>query len=140
MYYSRKLERDVRNVKNIVDLSRFQTFIGLLAPRAGGILNIAEIAKECSISQPTAKAWLSVLESTYVIYLLKPFHTNITKRCVKSPKLYFVDTGLLCCLLGIDTAARFLRAAERGSIFENMVVIDLLKQASYNPGRSQFFF
>ena len=121
----------MRNIKNIPDLGRFQTFISLLAARAGQLLNISEVAKECGITQPTAKSWLSILESTYIIYLLKPYHKNRTKRLVKTPKVYFVDTGLLCYLLGIDIPNRLMKAGERGHIFENMVIMDVIKKLAY---------
>jgi predicted AAA+ superfamily ATPase len=139
-YLATYVERDVRNIKSITDLGRFQVFIGLLAARAGKLLNMSEIGKECGITQPTVRDWLSILEATYMIYLLKPYHNNQTKRLVKSPKLYFVDTGLLCYLLGIDTTERFLKSAERGSIFENMVVIEYKKRLAALKGYSQCFF
>jgi len=139
-YLSTYVERDIRNIRAITDLGRFQTFIGLLAARAGSLLNIAEIAKECGISQPTAKDWLTILESTYIIYLLKPYHSNHSKRLVKSPKLYFVDTGLLCYLLGIDSSERFLRSSERGHIFENMVIMECIKRFASHNGFYQCYF
>ncbi len=139
-YLSTYVERDVRNIKSITDLSRFQIFIGLLAARAGKLLNMSEIGKECGITQPTVRDWLSILESTYMIYLLKPYHNNQTKRLVKSPKLYFVDTGLLCYLLGIDTAERFFKSSERGAIFENMVVMECRKRLAAAKGYSQCYF
>ncbi len=139
-YLATYIERDVRNIKAIADLGRFQTFIGLLAARAGKLLNHAEIAKECGISQPTVKDWIAILESTYIIYLLKPYHNNLTKRLVKTSKIYFVDTGLLCYLLGIDTAERFFKSSERGAVFENMVVMECVKQLSTQKERSQCFF
>lgn len=139
-YLSTYVERDVRNVKAIADLGRFQTFISLLAARAGQLLNLAEIAGQCGISQPTAKDWLSILEATYVIYLLRPYHANLSKRLVKSPKVFFVDTGLLCYLLGIDTPERFFKAAERGHLFENMVVMEAVKRLAASLERASFYF
>ena len=139
-YLNTYLERDIRNIKTISDLSKFQTFVGLLAARAGQLLNISEVAKECGISQPTAKSWISLLESTYIIYLLRPYHKNHTKKLVKTPKLYFIDTGLLCYLLGIDCVERFLKASERGHIFENMIIMEMLKRRSYNFEKKQFYF
>lgn len=139
-YVSTYLERDVRNIKAITNLSRFQTFLGLLASRVGNILNIAEVAKECGISQPTAKDWLTILQATYVIYLLKPYFNNHGKRLVKSPKLYFVDTGILCYLLGIDSVERFLKVQERGAIFENMVVMEALKRISNSGIPLELYF
>lgn len=139
-YVSTYVERDVRNIKSITDISRFQTFIGLLAARAGQLLNISEVAKECGISQPTAKDWISILESTYLIYLLKPFHNNLSKRLIKSPKIYFIDTGILCYLTGIANEEQLLRSPQRGNIFENMVIMEYRKQYSLNPQYSQFYF
>jgi len=139
-YIATYLERDVRNIKSISDLGRFQTFLSLLAARAGNLLNMAEIGKECGISQPTVKDWISILESTYIIFILKPFHNNRTKRLVKSPKIYFVDTGLLCYLLGIDSGERLLRASVGGHIFENMVIVEFMKRLSKIPQRVEYSF
>lgn len=138
-YVATYLERDIRNLKTISDLTRFQTFLSLLATRVGSLLNLSEIGKECGISQPTAKSWLTLLEATYVIHLLKPYYKNKTKQLVKAPKLYFVDTGILCYLLGIDSKERFLKASERGSIFENMIIMDVLKSLAYDRHDLYFY-
>lgn len=129
-YIRTYLDRDVRQVQAIGDLIQFQTFLGLLAARAGQLLNLSEVARECQISQPTAKRWLSVLEATYVIFLLKPYARNHTKRLIKSPKVYFVDTGILCHLLGIDSEELILNSPFRGHLFENMVVMEWVKRKS----------
>jgi len=139
-YIATYVERDVRNIKSITDVSRFQTFIALLAARAGQLLNLSEVSKECGISHPTAKDWLSILESTYLIYLLKPYHNNLSKRLIKSPKIYFVDTGILCYLMGVLTSEEFLRSPLRGNIFENMVIMDLKKRYSLLKQHTQFYF
>ncbi len=139
-YLATYIERDVRNIKAIADLGRFQTFIGLLAARAGKLLNYSEVGKECGISEPTVKDWISILESTYIVHILRPYHNNLTKRLVKTPKIYFVDTGLLCYLLGVDTEERFFKSSERGHIFENMVVMECIKQLSFQKERFQCFF
>ncbi|NGX48537.1 MAG: hypothetical protein K940chlam5_00124 [Candidatus Anoxychlamydiales bacterium] len=139
-YLATYIERDVRNITAVSDLSKFQTFINILATRAGQILNLSNISKECAISQPTCKSWLSILESTYIIYLLRPFHNNRKKRLIKSPKLYFVDTGLLCYLLGIDNTNRLLKASERGAIFENMIIMETIKRLSYQVGKTNCYF
>lgn len=139
-YLSTYVERDVRNIKSIADLNRFQTFISLLATRAGQLLNLAEIAGQCGISQPTAKDWLSILEATYIVHLLRPYHSNLSKRLVKAPKVFFVDTGLLCYLLGIDTPERFLKASERGHLFENMVVMEAVKKLAGRVERAPLYF
>lgn len=139
-YLATYIQRDVRQVKAITDLSRFQSFVYLLATRAGQILKLSEVAKECGISQPTAKDWLSILESTYIIYLLKPFQTNQTKRLVKSPKLFFVDTGLLCYLLGFSSEEVLMKNFNRGHIFENMVIMEGIKRLSCQGEYSDCFF
>lgn len=139
-YISTYLERDVRNIKQINDLGMFRDFISLLAARIGRQLNLAEIAKECGVSQPTARSWLGILESTHLIYLLRAYHRNISKRVVKSPKLYFMDTGLACYLLGIDTPERLLKAAEKGHLFENMVIAEVVKRASFSTGKMDLWY
>lgn len=139
-YLSTYIERDVRNIKSITDLGRFQTFVKLLAVRAGQLLNLSELAKECGVSQPTAKDWISILEATYIIKLLHPYHNNLSKRLVKTPKVFFVDTGLLCYLLGIDSEERFAKVAERGHLFENMVIMEVIKRLSHQTERSQIYF
>jgi len=139
-YVATYIERDVRNIKQISDLAAFRMFITLLAVRAGHLLNLSEVAKECGITQPTARAWLGILESTRLVYLLRPYHRNISKRVVKTPKIYFMDTGLLCYLLGIDSVNRFLKTAEGGHLFENMVVAEAIKRASALKGRTEFWF
>ncbi|MGE3954463.1 MAG: ATP-binding protein [Parachlamydiales bacterium] len=139
-YLATYLERDVRSLRAIKELSRFQTFLRLLAMRAGGLLNLSEVGKECGISQTTAKDWLTVLEATYVVYLLRPYYHNHGKRLVKSPKLYFVDTGLLCHLLGIERGDQLLKGADGGRIFENMVVMEKVKRASLSRQKVHLYF
>lgn len=139
-YLATYLERDVRNIKRISDLSTFQTFIGILASRAGQLLNISEVAKECQISQPTAREWISILESTYIVYRLHPFHKNTTKRLTKSPKLYFVDSGMLCYLLGIDSPDRLIESSFRGHIFENFVITEAKKKQALSSDHVDFSF
>lgn len=139
-YLNTYIERDLRNLKAISDLTRFQTFIQLLAYRSGQLLNLSEVGKECGISQTTAKDWLSILESTYIVYVLRPYFNNHTKRLVKSPKIYFVDTGLLCYLLGLDSAEQLQKSPFRGHVFENMVILDFVKTFSYDAARTNFYF
>lgn len=139
-YLNSYIERDVRNLKAISDLNRFQTFIQLLAYRCGQLLNLSEVCKECGISQTTAKDWLSILESTYVVYILRPYFKNHTKRLVKSPKIYFVDTGLLCYLLGIDSQEQLQKSPFRGHVFENMVILDFVKSFAYDSALTHFNF
>ncbi len=139
-YIKTYLERDVRDIKAIPDLSRFQKFIRLLAPRVGQLFNQSEVAKETGIASSTAKDWLSILESTYIVYLLKPFHNNATKRLVKSPKLYFYDTGLLCYLLGIESTDQLQKSPFCSSIFENMVVMEAVKHLEYKLSAKKVYY
>ncbi len=139
-YVSTYLERDVRNIKRVYDLGTFQSFLTVLAARAGNLLNLSEVGRECGISQPTAKAWLTILEATSLIYILRPYFRNITKRVVKMPKIYFIDTGLLAYLQGIDNGNRFFKAAGKGSLFENMIVMEMVKRFSVCKGKTDFFF
>lgn len=96
-YLQTYLERDIRQIQNVQDLSVFLSFLELHAVRVGNFLNLSEISKNLEVSQPTVKRWLSLLESSKIIYLLRPYYKNISKRVVKSPKIYFTDTGLLTC-------------------------------------------
>ncbi|MEM8728145.1 MAG: ATP-binding protein [Chlamydiota bacterium] len=126
-YLSTYLERDLRPIRNIKELGEFQRFMVLLATRTGQLLNLSAIGRECGISQTTAKDWIEALQLTSVIYLLEPFHRNVTKRVVKSRKLYFVDTGLLCYLLRIRNKEQLVYSPFVGHIFENMVIMDKIK-------------
>lgn len=139
-YLSSYLERDLRAMRNIHDLGQFQRFLVLLAARAGQILNLNEVGKECGISQTTAKDWLTLLQATSIVYLLEPYFKNITKRVVKSPKLFFVDTGLLCYLLRIATAEQLLYSPFVGHIFENMVVMEKVKWFASRGERPSCYF
>lgn len=139
-YLSTYLERDLRTMRNIQDLSQFQRYIVLLASRAGQLFNLSEIGKECGISQTTAKDWLMLLQATSIVYLLEPYARNITKRIVKSPKLFFVDTGLLCYLLRIETVEQLIHSPFGGHIFENMVVMDKIKHFAENGERAACYF
>lgn len=135
-YIQTYVERDVRLLRNIGDLSTFVRFVKLCAGRIGQLLNLSSIANECGISTPTATAWVSVLEASYICYLLKPDWNNYAKRLVKSPKLYFYDTGLACSLLGIESAKQLVTHYLRGGLFENMVINEFIKQ-SWNTGRQE---
>ncbi len=133
-YVDTYLERDIRLLQNIVDLNAFQRFIKLCAGRIGQVLNIASLANDCGISVNTAKGWLSLLETSYITFFLYPHYKNFSKRLIKSPKLYFYDTGLACNLLDIETVDQLKRHYLRGGLFECMVISNLIKQ-SYNIGR-----
>lgn len=139
-YISTYIERDVTELINIRDLNSFRTFLGLCAARAGQLLNLNALANECNISQPTAKAWLSVLESSYIVFLLYPYHDNFNKRLVKTPKLYFYDVGLLSHLLQIRSAEELATNRLKGNIFENFVVANFKKLDEHNYQHLNYYF
>jgi hypothetical protein len=126
-YINTYVERDVRQLIQLRDLAAFQRFIRLCAGRVGQLLNLSTLAADCGITHPTASAWLSVLEASYIVFLLRPHHRNFNKRMVKTPKLYFCDTGLAGWLLGIREPAQMAFHAQRGALFENLVVAEFLK-------------
>lgn len=129
-YVATYVERDVRQVLNVQDLSIFQRFMRLCAGRTGQLLNLSALAGEAGISQSTARAWMSVLEASDLVFLLPPYHRNFGKRLVKSPKLYFVDVGLACWLLGIRSTEVLALHPLRGALFETWVVSEFLKARS----------
>lgn len=134
-YYATYVERDLRQLKNIADLSQFQLFIRLAAGRCGCEFNASQLATEVGVTSPTIKSWLSVLQTSYIAFLLSPYHANINKRLTKTPKIYFYDTGLLCYLLGIENASQLSVHPLRGAVFENLAVTELLK-ARLNAAKS----
>lgn len=127
-YYNTYIERDVRQLINVKNLSLFQKFIRLCAGRVGSECNQSALSNEVGVSSPTINEWLSILEASYIIFKLPPFYENLGKRLVKSPKYYFYDTGLLCFLLGIETPEQLETHPLRGGIFENMVVAEFVKK------------
>lgn len=126
-YISTYIERDVRQIKNISNLNLFERFLKLCAGRIGQLLNMNSLAIEAGVDSKTIASWLSVLESSFIIQLLKPHHQNFNKRLVKMPKLYFCDTGLACSLLGITKASQLTLHPLKGSLFENYVIGELIK-------------
>ena len=134
------IERDVRQITRVVDLSQFQTFIKLCAGRIGQLLNISSLANDCGVSVATARSWLSLLEASYIIYFLHPHYKNFSKRLIKSPKLYFYDTGVVCSLLGIENVEQLMGHYLRGGLFESMVITELMKESYNNNRRPQNFF
>jgi predicted AAA+ superfamily ATPase len=126
-YVQTYLERDIRNLSNVGDLTLFQTFLRALAARSAQILNLSEIAREIGISVNTAKNWVSILEASFQIFILRPYFANIGKRLVKSPKVYFIDTGLLCYLVGLRDIEHAAAGPMGGAIFENLVISELFK-------------
>ena len=127
-YVATYIERDVRTISNVGDLATFQRFVELCAGRTAQLLNYSALASDCGISQPSAKAWLSILETSFIVFRLLPFHANRRKRLVKLPKLHFHDSGLACWLLGIRTAEQLRSHPLRGAIFESWVVSEIGKQ------------
>ena len=126
-YLRTYIERDVRLIKNISDLSQFQKFLKLCAGRSAQLLNLSSIADECGMKHNTAKAWIGILEASFVVYLLKPHHRNFNKRVVKIPKLYFYDTGLACSLLEIETERQLKTHPLKGQLFETLILGELIK-------------
>lgn len=140
-YLQTYLERDIRQILSVRDLRIFQNFIELLAARIGNILNINEVVKECGVSFTTGKRWLSLLEATGIVYLLRPYFRNITKRVVKSPKIYFTDTGLVSYILGYPNALTMERGPHRGAFFENLMIMEVLKyKLNHGKNFKLFFF
>ena len=126
-YTQTYLQRDVRLLRNITNLGAFNKFIALCANYAGQILNKDELAKNVGVDNKTIQAWLGVLESSYVIFLLQPWHNNLNKRIIKSPKLFFYDTGLLCYLLGYSNTSLVAKASNYGALFENWIITEIKK-------------
>lgn len=133
-YVQTYIERDVRQLINVGDLETFQRFLALCAGRIGQLFNLTEIGGVCGIDAKTAKRWLSVLEASYIVFLLPPYFNNFNKRITKTPKLYFYDTGLACSLLEISSPLLNAQGIFRGPLFENLIISDLCKQF-YNMGR-----
>lgn len=128
-YYQTYLQRDVRDVLQIGDLDAFRRFVGLCAGRSGQLLNLSGLGSDAGVTHTTARRWLSVLEASFIVRLLRPHHRNFNKRLTKSPKLYFLDTGLLCYLLRIRSPQQLRLHASRGAVFEGFVVSELVKRA-----------
>lgn len=134
-YYNTYIERDVRQLLNIKDIIRFQTFIRLCAGRIGSEFNASALSNEVGVSVPTIQDWLSILETSYILFRLPPFYRNIGKRLIKSPKIYFYDAGLACFLLGIENEGHLSTHPLRGALFENMVLLEFQKNR-YNSGKN----
>jgi uncharacterized protein len=133
-YVSTYLERDVRQLLAVRDLSQFQRFVRMCAARSGHQLNLSSLGNDCGISSVTAKQWLSVLESSYLVRLVQPYHRNYGKRLVKTPKLYFLDVGLMTWLLGIRDQESLATHSARGALFETWVMSEFIKQR-FNHGQ-----
>jgi predicted AAA+ superfamily ATPase len=126
-YIETYLERDVRNVLNVQDLSLFRTFLRLCAGRIGQILNLSSLGNDIGVDQKTVRKWLSVLEATFTVFILRPYFRNFNKRMIKSPKLYFIDTGIACNLLEIKSPSELSSHYARGALFENLILSELWK-------------
>jgi predicted AAA+ superfamily ATPase len=127
-YVATYVERDVRQLISVRNLSQFQTFLKMCASRTGQLINLTSLGADCGISAVTAKQWLSVLETSYIVTLLRPHHSNFGKRLVKTPKIYFLDSGLAAWLMGIRSAETLETHAARGALFESWVVSELYKK------------
>lgn len=126
-YVQTYLERDVQQLIRVKDLVTFRNFLRLCAGRAGQLINLSDLGNDAGVSHNTIKEWLSVLEASYIIHRLPPHFQNFSKRLIKSPKLYFIDSGLLCWLLGIRNEDQLVAHASRGAVFENLVIGEFLK-------------
>lgn len=138
-YFQTYVERDVRALLQVKDLIQFERFIKLVASRVGQLINYSSLASDVGVSAVTIKEWVAVLEATYVLVRLEPYFENFGKRLIKSPKIYFTDTGLLCYLLGIETVGQLKKDTLYGNLFENWVIIELMK-ARYNQALDPHFY
>jgi len=132
-YIQSYMERDVRSIINVGNLLSFRTFLGIVAGRTGQIVNFASVANDVGIDQKTVKSWFSVLEASFIVFFVRTYHKNFNKRLIKSPKLYFYDTGLVCSLLGIKTPDEVRTHFLKGALFENLIFAETVKHY-YNQG------
>ncbi len=139
-YIQTYIERDVRTLMQISNLNTFQKFIRLCAGRVGQILNLSALANDCDISHNTAKSWISIMEASFIIFLLYPHYKNFNKRLIKMPKLYFFDTGLACSLLGIKSNDELEIHSSKGGLFESFIVSELMKNQKNLGEVSGFYF
>ncbi len=139
-YVTAYVERDVRQMLKIQELETFQRFVRLCAGRTGQLLNLTSLATECGITHNTSKAWISILETSYLVFLLRPHHANFNKRLVKMPKLYFYDAGLAAWLLGIRTPEQMVTHPLRGNIFETFIISELIKSRLNRGEKPAFYF
>ncbi len=139
-YYQTYVERDVRSIVNVGDWESFNRFVRLCAGRNGQLLNTTSLGNDCGVTHSTIRRWLSILEATFIIHLLRPYHKSFSKRLIKAPKLYFLDSGLLCYLLGIRRATELASHSGRGSIFESFVIAECLKIQWHQAVVPQVYF
>ena len=138
-YINTYVERDVRQIKNISNLIAFERFIKLSAGRIGQLLNMNSLAVEVGVDNKTIESWISVLETSFIVFRLQPYNSNFNKRLVKMSKLYFYDTGLVCSLLGLQSSNQLATHPLRGSIFENFIILELIK-SRFNAGQKMNLF
>ena len=138
-YYETYIERDLRQLINVKDLRKFQLFIRLCAGRTGQLFNASNLSNEVGVSVPTIQQWASILETSFIIFFLQPWYSNINKRLIKTPKLYFVDVGIANYLLGNENTTHVATHPVKGALFENLVIIELLKNR-YNQGLDNNLF
>ena len=139
-YMRTYVERDVRQLTQVGNLTTFSTFVKLCAGRVGQLLNMSELSNDAGIAVNTVKSWLNILEASYIVFRLYPHYKNFNKRLIKMPKLYFYDTGLLSYLLTINTPQDLFAHFARGSIFENLIIVELIKNAYHRGKASQVYF
>ncbi|WP_338414807.1 ATP-binding protein [uncultured Sphaerotilus sp.] len=139
-YVATYVERDVRQMLAVRDLSLFQRFLRLCAARSGQLLNLSALAGDCGITHVTAREWLTVLEASYLVMLLRPYHRNFGKRLVKTPKLYLLDPGLMAWLLGIRSTETLGTHAQRGALFETLIVTECVKHAFHRGEAADLYF
>lgn len=133
-YLQTYIKRDIRTLKAVENLNTFTRFLSLCAGRTGQILNLTSLANDTGVSVNTVKSWLSLLETSYIIFLLKPYHNNFNKRVIKAPKLYFYDTGIVCSLLRVNDEKALRNYHLYGALFENFVLGEIAKQF-YHSGK-----
>lgn len=133
-YFETYVERDIRQLVSIKNLGSFEKFVRLCAGRVGQLINLQSLGNDVGISHSTAREWVTLLEASYVVFQLRPWHSNVSKRLIKSPKLYFFDVGLASYLLGLETELHVARDPLRGNLFENMAIVEALKYR-YNRGK-----
>lgn len=139
-YYQTYVERDVREIVNVGDIETFGRFVRLCAGRNGRLLNLTSLANDCGVTHTTARRWVSILEASFLVVLLRPHHRNFSKRLIKTPKLYFLDTGLLCYLLRIRGPDDLRSHASRGGVFESFVLAELLKNSFHRTEEPDLYF
>jgi predicted AAA+ superfamily ATPase len=139
-YLQTYIERDIRNLRSVENLQVFSRFLGLCAGRTGQILNLTSLANDAGVAVNTAKSWLSLLESSYIIYLLQPYYKNFNKRLIKSPKLYFYDTGIVSSLLKISSPEQVSAHYLYGALFENLILNEIIKYHYHMGKRPSIYY